>query len=116
MKAERILLAVSAALLLLIAPVFASQETRPDPKPEAASEAASDEALSAEAPAAETSSAEEESSNVNYTEEFGFGSRQNVDQFLGDIENPFASPPEQSTYDGSVSDDRTKRDDSQWWR
>jgi hypothetical protein len=43
-------------------------------------------------------------SSVNFREEFGFSSRQNIDSFLEDVTNPFESMPEENTYEGTRSE------------
>ena len=55
-------------------------------------------------------SAVEPGASVHISQEFGFGSRQNIDSFLGEFENPYAAP--EDTYSGSRSemrDDVSKR-------
>lgn len=48
--------------------------------------------------------------SVNISGESGLGSRENIDRFLGEFENPFSSP--QSTYQGTRSEDKIRRQSS----
>ena len=50
----------------------------------------------------------EPGASVNISEEFKFDSRQNIDSFLGDYENPYAAP--ETTYKGSRSEMRNDLD------
>ena len=50
----------------------------------------------------------EPGASVNMSEEFKFDSRQNIDSFLGEYENPYAAPD--STYKGSRSEMRNDLD------